>query len=129
MDYTIMKVFQTTQQGDIIYGISKGTNWSFMSLVSVTWTLFRSLVMWVKFDFNLLGKGGHLFKFIGKFRYRGVEDLPQELLVEKPCISVKFLETKTREITAGTYLIPIWEIVNGFQFIWPVFYLLSTIIF
>lgn len=26
MDYTIMKVFQTTQQGDIIYGISKGTN-------------------------------------------------------------------------------------------------------
>ena len=56
-----------------------------------------------------------MFKFIGKFRYLGMEDLPQRFLVEKSSINVKFLENKTGKITAGTYLISISEIVNGVQ--------------
>ena len=53
-----------------------------------------------------------LFKFIGKFRYLGVEDLPQELIIENFLINIKLLENKTGEITAGAYLLSITEIVN-----------------
>ena len=56
-----------------------------------------------------------LFKFIGKFRYLGVEDLPQELIIENFLINIKLLENKTGEITAGAYLLSITEIVNSAQ--------------
>ena len=42
-------------------------------------------------------------------------DLPQEFLVEKTSIKVKFLENSTGEINAWAYLVSISEIVNGFQ--------------
>ena len=67
-------------------------------------------------EFNLvwiLGKGDHLFKFIGEIRYIGIEDVPQKFLVENVSINVEFLEKKTGEITPGAYLISISVIVNG----------------
>ena len=79
-----------------------------MSLMSITWTLVRYPGLWDKFDLDsILGKGDQLFKFTGKFRYLGMEDLPQEFLEENYSINVEFLENKTREITAGAYLISI----------------------
>ena len=63
-----------------------------MSLTSISWTLFRSPGMWDKSDlYGILGKGDQLFKFIERFRYLWMEDLPQELLVEKVSINLEFL--------------------------------------
>ena len=44
-----------------------------------------------------------------------MEDLPQEFFVEITSINMEFLENKTGEITAETYLISISEILNGVQ--------------
>ena len=50
---------QTTHQGDVTYDIYGSIQRSCMSLMSVTWTLFRSPGMWDKFDSEyILGKGG-----------------------------------------------------------------------
>ena len=50
-----------------------------MSLISVTWILFRSPGMWDTFDLDcVLGKVDQLSKSIGKFRYLRMEDLPQK---------------------------------------------------
>ena len=66
---------------------------------------FRPPSMWDKFDLDcLLGQGDQLFKFIGNFRYLGMEDLPEDFLVEHSSINVEFLKNKTGEITAGAYL-------------------------
>ena len=76
--------------------------------------LFKSPDSWNKFAFDcILGKGDQLFKFIGKFKFLGVEDLPQELMIENCLINVELLENKTGEITAGAYLLSIAEIVNS----------------
>ena len=84
--------------------------------MSVTWILFSSPGMWNKFHLDcVLGKGNQLFKFIEEIRYTGMEDLPQDFLVENSCINVEFLENKTKEVTAVVYLIFISEIVNGVQ--------------
>ena len=96
-DYTIIKVVQATHhQGNVKYGISRGIQYSCMSLMSINWTLFRSPGLWDKFDFDwILGKGDQLFKFMGKFRYLGMEDLPQEFLVENSSINMEFLESNS----------------------------------
>ena len=81
--------------------------------MTVTWTLFGSLGMWNKFDLDcMLGKGDQLFKFMGTFRYFGMEDLQHKFLVENFSINVEFWENNTGENTAGAYLITVWEIVN-----------------
>lgn len=41
-----------------------------------------------------------------------MEDLPQELLIENSFVNVKFLEDMTGEVTAGTYLLSVTEIVS-----------------
>ena len=79
-----------------------------MSVMSVTCTLFRPPILWHK----LKGKGDQFFE---KFRYLGMEGLPQVFLIENSSISLEFLENKTEEITAGTYLISITEIVYSVQ--------------
>ena len=58
-DYTIIKVVQVTHhQGDVRYGTSRGRKYSCMSLISITWTFFRSPDMLDKFDLDFkLGKG------------------------------------------------------------------------
>ena len=79
-----------------------------MSFMSVSWILFKSPGMWDKFELDcILARGDQLFKFIGKFRYLGVEDLPQEFLLENYSMNVEFVENKTGEITAGAYLLSI----------------------
>ena len=78
-NYTIIKVVQVTHhKGDVRYGTYSGIQCLCMSLMSVNWILFRSLGMWDTFDLDfILGKGDQLFKSIIKFRYLGMEDLPQ----------------------------------------------------
>ena len=77
-DYTIIKVVQDTHhQGDVRYGTA-GVYSACMSLISLSWTLFKPPGLWYKFDLDcILSKGDQLFKFIGKFRYLGIENLPQ----------------------------------------------------
>ena len=56
-----------------------------MSLISVTWALFRSPGMWDTFDLDcVLGKGDQLSKSIGKFRYLRMEDLSQNFFLKTP---------------------------------------------
>ena len=84
--------------------------------MSVSWILFKPTGMWDKFELDgILARRDQLFKFIGKFRYLGVEDLPQEFLLENYSMNVEFLENKAGEITAGAYLLSIVEIVNSAQ--------------
>ena len=114
-DYTFIKVFQVNHhQRDVRYGASRGIQCSCLSLMSITWTLFRSPGLWDKFDLDsILGKKDQLFKFIGQLRYLRVEDLAQEVLVENSSANVKLLQNKTGEVTAEVYLISISEIVNS----------------
>ena len=116
-DYTIIKVVQASHhQGDIRYGESRGIQCSCMSFMSVSWILFKSPGICDKFELDsILTRGDQLSKFIGKFRYLRVEDLPQEFLLKNYSMNVKFLENKTGEITAGAYLFSIAEIVNCAQ--------------
>ena len=98
--------------------------------MSVSWTLFRSSGPWDKLDLDaILGKGDQLFKSLGKFRYLGMEDLPQEFFLEDLAVNVQFLEIKMGEIKAGAYLLSIVEIVSSVQQWELVPYLLLTIIF
>ena len=117
--YTIIKVVLAIHhQVDVGYGTSRGIQCSCMSLIPLSWTLFKSPGLWGKFDLDcILGKGDQLFKFIGKLRYLGIEDLPQEFLIENSLINVQFLENKTGEITAGANLLSIAETVNSVQHI------------
>ena len=116
-DYTIIKVVQASHhQGDIRYGESRGIQCSRMSFMSVSWKLFKSPGMWDNFGLDcILARGDQLFKFIGKFRYLGVEDLPQEFLLENYSMNVELLENKTGEIITEAYLLSIAEIVNSAQ--------------
>ena len=75
-DYTIIKVVHDTHHhGYVRYGTARVYS-ACMSLISLSWTLFKSPGLWDKFD-CILSKGDQLFKFIGKFRYLGIENLPQ----------------------------------------------------
>ena len=52
-DYTIIKVVQGNHhQGDVRYGTSRGIQCSCMSLISLSWTLFKSAGLWDKFDLD-----------------------------------------------------------------------------
>ena len=83
-DYIIIKVVQAThRQSDVRYGTFIGIPSSCMSLISVSWSLFKSTGVPDEFDLVcILGKRDHLFKFTGKFRYLWIEELPQEFLGE-----------------------------------------------
>ena len=102
-DYTIVRVVQATHhQGDVRYGASRGTECSCISLISVSWKLFKYPGLWNNFYLDyILGKGEYLFKFINKFRYLWMEDSPQEFLIENFSVNVEFLENKTGEILLG----------------------------
>ena len=69
-DYTIIRLVQATHhQGDVRHGtdmVHLGVQCSCMSLISLSWILFKSPGLWDKFDLDcILGKGDQLFKFIG----------------------------------------------------------------
>ena len=44
---------------------------------------------------STLVKGDQLFKFIGKFRYLGMENLRQEFLLKNSSVNVELLENRT----------------------------------
>ena len=116
-DYTIIKVLQAPHhQGDVRYVTTRGIQCSCMSLMSVSWTLLRFPDRWDKLDLDgMLGKGDQLFKSLGKFRYLGMEDLPQEIFLEGLAVNVQFLEIKMGEITTGVYLLSIVDIIYNVQ--------------
>ena len=75
-----------------------------VSLICLSWTLFKSPGLRDKYDLNYtLGKDDQFFKFIGKFRYLGMEDLLQEFLIENSFVNAEVLKNKTGKITAGAY--------------------------
>ena len=75
--------------------------------------MFKSPGIWDKFDLDyILSEGNQLFRLIERFRYLGIGGLPKDFLIENSSINLEFLEDKTWEITAGSYLISISEIVN-----------------
>ena len=127
-DYTIIQVVQVTHhQGDVRYGKARGIQCSCMYLLCYS---VKSPNWWDKLDLDgILDIEDQLFKSLGKFSYLGMEDLPQEFLLEVFAVNVQFLEIKTGEITAGAYLLSIVEIVNSVQQIGMVPYLLLTITF
>ena len=114
-DYTIIKAVQASHhQVDVRCGASRGIQYSCMSLISVSQTLFQYPGLWNKVDLDcILGKGDQLFKFVGKIKYLGVEDLAQEFMAKNCPINIELLENKTGEIAAGGYLLSISEIVNS----------------
>ena len=75
-----MKVLKVTyHQGDIRYGMSTGIQCPCMSLMSVFWTLFKSISIWDFFNLDcILQKGDLLFKSLNNNRYLGMKDLLQE---------------------------------------------------
>ena len=89
-DTRVIKVVQATlHQGDIRYGMSRGMQCSCMSLMSVYWILFKSARILDSFDIDcILQKGDLLFKSLNNYRYRGVEDLTQELFIENLSIII-----------------------------------------
>ena len=90
--------------------MSKGIQCSCMSLMSVCWTLFKSLFnyLWDSFDLDcILQKGDLLLKSLNNYRYLGMEDLPQEFFTENSSVNVEFLNIRTVEITAVAYLVSI----------------------
>ena len=89
-----------------------------MYFISVSLTLYKSPGLWHKFDLDYIsGKGDQWFKSIGRFRYLGLADLPQEFLIEKSSVNAKFLENSTGDIPPGAYLLSITEIMNSVQLI------------
>ena len=57
-----------------------------------------------------------MFKFLEKFRYLEIQDLPQTILIEEFTVNVHFLvKKKTRKITVVPYLPTTLEIVNSVQ--------------
>ena len=89
--------------------------------MSVCWALFKSVSIWNSFDLDcMLQKEDLLFKSLNKYRYLGMENLPQEFFIENLPINVEFLNIRIGEITAGAYLVSITEIVSDCQQIGPV---------
>ena len=106
-DTKIMKVVQATHnRGDVRCGMSRDIQCSCMSLMSVSWTLFKSASIWDSFGLDcLLQKGDVLLKSLSKYRYLGMKDLPQGFCIENSSINVEFINNRTEEITAGAYLL------------------------
>ena len=79
----ILKVVQATlHQGDIRYGMLRGVQCPFIPLMSVCWTLFKSVSIWDSFHLDcILQKGDILFESANNYRYLGMEDLPQTFFI------------------------------------------------
>ena len=113
----ILKVVQATlRQGDIRYGMLRGVQCSFIPLMSVCWTLFKSVSIWDSFDLDcILQKGDILFESANNYRYLGMEDLPQEFFIENSSINLEFLNNRTGKITTRIYFVSITEIASDCQ--------------
>ena len=112
-----MKVLKVTyHQGDIRYGMPTGIQYPCMSLMSVFWTLFKSISIWDFFNLDcILQKGDLLFKSLNNNRHLGMKDLLQEFFFSS--INIELFNIIPREINAGAYLVSITEIVSDCQHI------------
>ena len=55
INYTIVKVVQDSHyQGDVRYGTSGGIQCSCMSLILISWKLFKSSGLWNEFDLDCI---------------------------------------------------------------------------
>ena len=52
----------------------------------------------------MISKWDQFFKFIGKFRYLGMVDLPQEFFIENCPINMEYLDINAGETTSGEYM-------------------------
>lgn len=67
---------------------------------------FKSISLWEKFElYCLWGIGDQLFEFNCKFRYLAWYGTLTTRGLEKYSLNMEFLKDKTREITAGPYLL------------------------
>ena len=53
-----------------------------------------------------------MLKYFDNYKYLGMEDLPQEILIEHYSINVVFINNRTRQMTAGAYIVHVTEIVS-----------------
>lgn len=53
----------------------------------------------------MLGKRDQSFKFIGKFKYFEVGDLPEEFLIENCSMTVEFVKIRRRNYSRGIFAI------------------------
>ena len=84
--------------------------------VSLLDIIFKFASTWNSFDLDyILQKGDLLFKSLNNYRYLGMEDLLQEFYIGNSAINVEFLNHRTKDITAGAYLVSITEIVSDCQ--------------
>ena len=119
-NFTIIKIVQASHnQADARYDQSRRIQWSCMSLISISCTLFKLSYFKDLIDLDsILQKGYELFKPINEFKSLGVEDLPYEFFMENCLIDVDFLENRTGEVTAGEYLVSVGEIISSCQQVW-----------
>ena len=52
-----------------------------------------------------------MFRSINRFQFLGIEDLPNELVIEDHAICVEVLQLETGDITMNEYLLSISKIV------------------
>ena len=85
--------------------MSRGIQRAYMSLMSVFWTLFKSVSKWGTFHLDYtLKKGDRLLKSLNNYSY-----------LENVSINVEFLDNRREEIIAVTYLLSMTEIVSDCQ--------------
>ena len=82
--------------------------------MSISWTLFKLPNFWDLSDLDSkIQKKDNLVKYIITFRYVGLKGFQHGFLIENCLINAGFLDNRTGPITAGTYLVPITEIISS----------------
>ena len=111
----IINLVQVSQhQADTRYGASRAMQYSWMSLMTISWTLFMLPSFWDLLDLDtILQKGNELFKSLHKFRCLGVDDLLHGFVIKTCFITADFLENRTGEITGVIYFVSITEIISS----------------
>ena len=83
-----------------------------MSLMSVCWTLFKSVSIWEPFDLAcILQKEDLLFKFLNNTNILEWKTYHRSFFIENSSINAEFLNIRTGEITTGAYLVSINDTV------------------
>ena len=101
-------------KGDIRYGTTAGIQCSCMSLMSICWSIVKTIARWDSDDLDrILQNGDCLFKSLSIYRLLGVEDLPAEVSNCGHVFRIELLENKAREITLYTYLMSLTETVSS----------------
>ena len=102
-------------QGDIRYGNTAGIQCSCMSLMALSWTLFKNVAYWNCSDVDtILKNGDNVYKNLNVFRLLDVDELPRQIsTIKGDIVNISFLTNKTGEILLRVYLISVEEIVSN----------------